>query len=50
LADKIFKGTPAGEIPVLTPEQDLWINYTAAQELGLTVPESLLSQATNIIR
>jgi putative ABC transport system substrate-binding protein len=49
-ADKIFKGTPAGEIPVLTPEQDLWINYKAAQELGLTVPESLLAQAVEVIR
>ena len=50
LADKILKGTPAGTIPVVTPEQDLWINYKAAQELGLTVPEGLLSMAEEIIR
>ncbi len=50
LADKILKGTPAGTIPVVTPEQDLWINYKVAQELGLTVPEGLLSQADEIIR
>ena len=50
LADKIFKGTPAGSIPVLTPESDLRINYKLAQQLGLTVPEGLLSQATQIIR
>jgi putative ABC transport system substrate-binding protein len=50
LADKIFKGTPAGTIPVVTPEQDLYINYKVAQELGLTVPEGLLNQATQIIR
>ena len=49
-ADKILKGTPTGDIPVLTPEQDLWINYKVAQELGLTVPESLLNQAAEIIR
>ncbi|MBN1976081.1 MAG: ABC transporter substrate-binding protein [Anaerolineae bacterium] len=49
-ADKILKGTPAGEIPVLTPEQELRINYKVAQELGLTVPESLLNQAAEIIR
>jgi putative ABC transport system substrate-binding protein len=49
-ADKILKGTPPGEIPVLTPEQDLYINYKAAQDLGLTVPESLLGQAKEIIR
>lgn len=50
LADKIFKGTPAGEIPVVTPEQDLWLNNKVAQELGLTIPEGWLSMATKIIR
>lgn len=50
LADKVLKGIPAGTIPVLTPEQELVINYKVAQELGLTVPEGLLRQATNIIR
>lgn len=50
LADKIFKGTPAGDIPVVTPESRLRINYKLAQELGLTVPEGLLSQAAEIIR
>jgi putative ABC transport system substrate-binding protein len=50
LADKVFKGTPAGTIPVVTPEQDLYINYKVAQGLGLTVPEGLLSQAAEIIR
>jgi putative ABC transport system substrate-binding protein len=50
LADKIFRGTQAGTIPVVTPDQDLWINYKVAQELGLAVPEGLLSLATEIIR
>jgi len=50
LADKILKGTPAGTIPVLSPEQELYINYKVAQGLGLTVPESLLRQAKEIIR
>jgi putative ABC transport system substrate-binding protein len=50
LADKIFKGTPAGSIPVVSAENYLQINYTAAQELGLAVPEGLLSQAAEIIR
>jgi putative ABC transport system substrate-binding protein len=49
-ADKILKGTPAGTIPVATPVQSLRINYKQAQELGLTVPRSLLSLATEIIR
>jgi putative ABC transport system substrate-binding protein len=50
LADKIFKGTPAGSIPVVTPELYLRVNYKKVQELGLEVPEGLLRQATEIIR
>ena len=50
LADKILKGTQAGTIPAVTPEQTLIINYKEAQGLGLTVPAGLLSQATQIIR
>jgi len=49
-ADKILRGTPAGTIPVATPVQSLRLNYKQAQELGLTVPRSLLSLATEIIR
>jgi putative tryptophan/tyrosine transport system substrate-binding protein len=50
IADKVFKGVPVGTIPVVTPEAYMTINYKAAQELGLTIPESLLSRATKIIR
>ncbi len=50
LADKIFQGVPAGTIPVVSPEPYLHINFTAAQEFGLTVPEGLLKQADEIIR
>jgi putative tryptophan/tyrosine transport system substrate-binding protein len=50
IAAKILKGIPAGTIPVLSPEQHLVINYKVAQKLGLTVPESLLTQAKEIIR
>jgi putative ABC transport system substrate-binding protein len=50
LADKIFKGTPAGTIPVVTPENRLRLNYKVIQELGLTVPDGLLSRAEEIIR
>lgn len=49
-ANKILKGTPAGTIPVATAVMSLRINYQRAQELGLTVPRSLLSLATEIIR
>jgi putative tryptophan/tyrosine transport system substrate-binding protein len=50
LADKVLKGTQIGTIPVVTPEQTLLINYKVAQALGLTVPDGLLKQATEIIR
>jgi putative tryptophan/tyrosine transport system substrate-binding protein len=50
LADKILRGTPVGEIPVVSAEHFIQINYTAAQKLGLTVPESLLREADEVIR
>ncbi|MFA5238510.1 MAG: ABC transporter substrate-binding protein [Phycisphaerae bacterium] len=50
LADKIFKGTPAGTIPVISAENFFQINYKVAQELGVTVPQGLLSSADEIIR
>jgi putative ABC transport system substrate-binding protein len=50
LVDKIFKGTPAGTIPVITPDPHLHLNFKLAQELGLTVPEGLLNQANEVIR
>ena len=50
LADKIFKGTPAGTIPVVSAESYFQLNYKVAQELGLNVPEGLMKQADEIIR
>ena len=50
LADKILRGTPAGNLPVATPVETLLLNYKRAQELGLTVPEELFNLATEIIR
>lgn len=50
LADKIFQGIPAGAIPVVSPEPFIQINYKAVQSMGLTVPDSLLAQADEIIR
>lgn len=50
LIDKIFKGIPAGNIPVATPESHLLINYKALKKLGLTVNDGLLSRAREIIR
>ncbi len=50
LADKIFKGAPAGTIPVVSPEAHLWVNYKAMQTLGIKASEDLLSRAYKIIR
>lgn len=50
LIDKIFKGTPAGTIPVATPESHLLVNYRVIKELGLPVSDGLLSRATKIVR
>ena len=50
LAVKVLNGTQAGTIPLVTPEQNLYINYRVAQELGLQIPEGLLRQAAQIIR
>ncbi|MFZ1039762.1 MAG: ABC transporter substrate-binding protein [Anaerolineales bacterium] len=50
LADKVLKGISVGTIPVVTPNQQLFINYKVAQGLGLTVSQGLLSEATQIIR
>ena len=50
LVTKIFDGIPAGTIPVVTPEQDLYINCKRASELHLNLPEGLLRQAKEILR
>ena len=50
LVDKIFKGTPAGELPVKTASYLFNFNYRQAQRLGLKVSEDLLIQANQVIR
>ncbi len=50
LADKIFKGVSAGDIPVVTPLEGIWINYAMAQKLGLSVPIGMLKMAETIVR
>jgi len=48
--DKIIKGTKPGELPVEQPTQfELVINLKAAKTLGLTIPQSLLSRADQIV-
>ncbi len=50
LVNKIFKGTPAGTIPVSSPDPELWINYKVAQVLGIPLSEDILSRAKKVIR
>ena len=48
--DRILKGADPAGLPVERPARfHLVINMTAAQELGLTIPETVLLRATEII-
>jgi putative ABC transport system substrate-binding protein len=49
--DKILKDANPAELPVERPEKfDLVINLTTAQVLGLTIPQSVLAEATELIQ
>jgi putative tryptophan/tyrosine transport system substrate-binding protein len=49
--DKILKGARPADLPIGVPTRfELVVNLKTAQDLGRTIPESVLSEATKVLR
>ncbi len=49
--DKILKGTKPSDLPIeIATKYMLTVNLKTAKELGITIPQSILLQADQLIR